>query len=118
MKILHVFYDGACPICRREIGFYQRFKAPLIRWHNIHEARETLKRFDLGTGQALAIFHAIEDQGQTYRALPAFQQVWYRLPYLRHLAFIFSTPLLRGLLDKCYDRFLEKRACSRKGRSS
>ena len=38
---LTVFYDGACPLCRREIAFYRRRRgAARIRWLDISRAPE------------------------------------------------------------------------------
>lgn len=36
-----VYYDGGCPVCRREIGFYQTCPgAEHIAWQDISQAPE------------------------------------------------------------------------------
>jgi len=38
---LTVFYDGACPLCRREIAFYQRLdRAQRLVWRDVAKTVE------------------------------------------------------------------------------
>jgi len=39
-----VFYDGGCPLCRREIAHYQRIdRDGLIRWLDIQQSEDELQ---------------------------------------------------------------------------
>ena len=64
-QAIKVFFDGQCPLCRREIDHYQGLKgADQIDWVDITENKQILQRYDLSLDQAMARFHVLDDQGQ------------------------------------------------------
>lgn len=106
---LSVFYDGACPLCRREIALYRNLPA-----------REPVKYVDISdascpvpAGQSrealLARFHVQHADGRMDGGARAFLTLWARLPYWRWLARIGAMPGIVALLELLYSRFLRLR---------
>ena len=61
-RAAEVYYDGACPICSREIAFYQkRMAKDAIAWRDV--ATETAPAPDLTREDALARFHIRRSDG-------------------------------------------------------
>jgi len=104
---LVVYYDGACPVCAREIAAYQRQRgADGIQWVDAARCEvESLGR-DLDRGEALARLHARRADGTLVAGAAAFAAIWRRLPALAWLGRIASAPVVRPLLDAGYAAFL------------
>jgi predicted DCC family thiol-disulfide oxidoreductase YuxK len=101
-----VWYDGACPLCRREIALMRRL-----------DRRGRIGFVDVASGSAdcpidrselLARFHARED-GQLYDGAAAFAAMWRAIPWLRPLGLLARLPILSGLLELAYRFFLKLR---------
>ena len=105
-----VFYDGACPLCQREIAFYRRQRgAGTIQWMDV--SRETDDHIvpGLTRSQALARFHVRRADGKLVSGVTAFAQLWLALPGFRRWGrLIQARPVIR-VLDHCYDLFLKVR---------
>jgi predicted DCC family thiol-disulfide oxidoreductase YuxK len=105
-----VFYDGACPLCAAEIGYYQgRRGSETVKWVDVSacEAIEVisgLKRED-----ALRRFHVRTSAGQVISGGRAFAVLWSALPGFRWLGQVFRSGIPARLLDWLYDRFLRWR---------
>ena len=105
-----VFYDGACPLCRREIAFYRRRRgAEAVLWRDVSQAKDVKAASGLSTSQALARFHVVRANGALVSGGDAFRALWQELPAFRPLAFLFSLPGLRRLLNMAYNSFLKMR---------
>lgn len=105
-----VFFDGACPLCSREIAFYRGLRgADAIRW--IDATRCAPAAFPGGVSRdvALARFHAALPDGRVVTGARAFLAVWARLPRFRTLARIGSIPPLPTVLEWGYRLFLRIR---------
>jgi len=88
-----LFYDGGCPLCRREIGYYQRLdSAARVTWLDIDADPSPLKSHGVTPEQAMALIHAVDADGRLQVGVPAFLAVWEQLPYWRVL-----PPLLRAV---------------------
>jgi predicted DCC family thiol-disulfide oxidoreductase YuxK len=88
---LTVLYDGACPLCRREIGVYRglqplRSDAPVC-FADVNDPALTLPG---GTtrAQLLARFHVRGHDGQLLSGARAFLALWAALPGWRWLALV------------------------------
>ena len=104
---LKVFYDGGCPICTREIGFYQkRSCAENIEWVNLNEASDDFVHPGLSREKALARFHVATPDGELLSGGTAFARMWQALPAFRLFGHIFRLWPLNLLLDIAYDKFL------------
>ncbi|MEM8575009.1 MAG: DUF393 domain-containing protein [Pseudomonadota bacterium] len=110
-KKLTVFYDGACPLCHREIGYYRRRQgADGISWVDISsEAADDEIVTGLSRTEALARFHVMKPDGNLVSGGRAFAELWAVLPGFRPLARLFQKRPLLWLLDRAYDVFLKFR---------
>lgn len=109
---LTVLYDGACPLCRREIALYQRSAADAeLRFCDI-------SRTDIGASgvppgltraQLLARFHVRRGDGQVFSGARAFVQLWQALPGWRWLAVPARLPGMLWLMECAYRGFLHLR---------
>lgn len=107
---LTVYFDGACPLCRREIDFYRRRRgADRIQWVDVSSANEQQLSSGLCRSDALARFHVRRSDGRLDSGGRAFAELWYALPDFRWLGRIARTPLLTPVLETAYRGFLHLR---------
>lgn len=105
-----VYFDGSCPLCRREIGFYKKSAgADQIIWHDVSLAQHGLVAADLNCQQAMARFHVRASDGSLKSGAAAFVELWLSLRNWRWFGKIFAHPLGVWLLEKCYVGFLRIR---------
>ncbi len=107
---LTVFYDGACPLCRREIDFYRRRRgASELAWIDVSQHAENEVVPGLTKSQALARFHTRRPDGTLVSGGAAFAELWAALPTFRALGGIMKRPPLVWALDLAYPLFLKFR---------
>ncbi len=100
-----VYFDASCPLCQREIGFYQKRKgAEAIEWVDVSQAENAPA--DLSCVQAMARFHVRKTNGDLVDGGVAFAELWTQLPAFRGLGYIFTKPPFRGLINVAYNVFL------------
>ncbi|MDP3490546.1 MAG: DUF393 domain-containing protein [Phenylobacterium sp.] len=103
---LTVWYDGACPLCAREIALMRRLdQAGQVRFVDLETAPET----PLPRRQMLERFHTSTADGATQSGAAAFVQLWGRLPALRVLGRIGAWPPVLAVLERGYRLFLRLR---------
>jgi predicted DCC family thiol-disulfide oxidoreductase YuxK len=116
MTKLTTFFDGGCPLCRREIAHYQRLdRHGAIRWVDIVNDQGALAAVGLDRNTAMRRLHVAEPNGQMRTGVPAFVAIWRRLPGYRHLATLVETLGLVRPLDWAYGHFADwriKRRCN------
>lgn len=101
-----MFFDGACPVCRREVAHYQRIDTlARVNWIDITRRPEALSELDpeVSYTAAMTRLHVIDHRGELHTGVAAFACLWRELPYYRWLAPIVTLPLLEPLLDRGYD---------------
>ena len=107
MTKLTVWFDGGCPLCRREIAIMRRLdRRHAITFENVREAQDgscPLDRSDL-----LSRFHASED-GKLLSGAAAFAAMWRAIPLLKPLGELARVPLVLDLLEHVYRIFLRYR---------
>jgi predicted DCC family thiol-disulfide oxidoreductase YuxK len=107
MSKLRVFYDGGCPLCRKEISVYQQAdRQDRIDWFDVSNPAADLP---LPQSTLLARFHVQKPDGALVSGARAFIEVWLRLPGWRWLGFIARLPGVPGLLEVGYLFFLKLR---------
>ena len=105
---LTVYFDGSCPLCRREIAMYRRLPAAdALCWVDVSTAQA------LGEGlsceAAMRRFHVRDAQGRLFSGGAAFARLWRCLPGWRLLGVCFSWPPLSAVLELAYRAFLPLR---------
>lgn len=104
-----VYYDGACPLCRREIAAYRGMSGlEGIAWCDLSQAGADLPA-DLDRATALARFHVRLADGRIVSGARAFLAVWRRNPRLARLATILDRQPFLGVLELGYRGFLRIR---------
>jgi predicted DCC family thiol-disulfide oxidoreductase YuxK len=102
-----VYFDGSCPLCRTEIGVYQKADdSNTIQWCDV--SNEVLP-IGLTRDQAMARFHVRNEAGQMVSGARAFIALWLTLPRWRWVGRIASVPPLPWLLEGAYRVFLPLR---------
>jgi len=104
---LTVFFDGACPLCQREIAYYQRLdRASNVQWVDVSTADVACPdgycQLDL-----LKRFHVQCEQGQIYSGAAGFARMWAVLPGVwRYVGKVAMLPPITWLLELVYKSFL------------
>ena len=105
-----VFYDGACPLCRREIAVYRRRDAgSQIGWRNLSDCSAASLPAGLSRDDALARFHVVRRNGELLSGAAAFAEMWAHTPGFRLLGRLARRPVVRRGLDAIYEVFLRWR---------
>lgn len=98
-----VFYDGGCPLCRREIGWYRgKTGADRIDWVDVAgdasvDVPEGLTREDL-----MLRFTVQRRDGVTARGAAGFVAVWRALPGTATIARVLDNPVIVWLGEQLY----------------
>lgn len=111
-----VLYDGSCPLCRREIAFYQQqetSQATLqahqkIQWVDVSGSTAQVPA-SYTQAQLMARFHVQNQQGQVLSGAAAFVYLWSLLPGWRYLSYVAKIPGMLKLLELSYRFFLRFR---------
>lgn len=110
---LTVLYDGACPLCRREIahveGLAKRQTNSSLCFVDISDGADGHAAFTAERSTLLARFHVQLDDGSRLDGAAAFVAMWSRLPGWRWLARLARLPGMLVLLELAYRIFLKLR---------
>jgi len=102
---LTVLFDGACPLCRREVGLYQSLTpSEPVDWLDVSDATAPLCPED--RSRYLARFHVRKPDGQMLSGAQAFVALWLTLPGWRWLGRIGRLPGVTPVLEVFYRGFL------------
>ncbi|NVK41810.1 MAG: DUF393 domain-containing protein [Oceanospirillaceae bacterium] len=101
-----VFYDGRCPLCRREIDHYRRLDyACAIEWHDVHRQDAALEAVGITLDDAMRRLHVQDASGRINTGARAFVVIWRTLPRYRWLAALIERCHLTQSLEWFYTRF-------------
>lgn len=104
---LTVWFDGACPLCSREIALFRRMdKKRAIRFLDIRSPETACP---LSQADLLARFHAQEPGLPLVSGAAAFAAMWRAIPILRPFGELARVPLLLKALEFAYVAFLKFR---------
>jgi demethoxyubiquinone hydroxylase (CLK1/Coq7/Cat5 family)/predicted DCC family thiol-disulfide oxidoreductase YuxK len=102
-----VYFDGACPVCRREIAHYQRREgAEAIAWVDVTSADAAALGPGLSRDAALARLHVRGPDGTLVSGAAAFAALWTRLPDYAWLGAIASVRPVQVLVEAGYRALL------------
>lgn len=104
-----VYFDGACPLCRREIAHYQRVDSESALCFVDVSAPNAATPAGVDRAQALARFHVRAGDGRVLSGAAAFVGVWAALPGWRWAARVARLPGVVWVLELGYRAFLPLR---------
>jgi predicted DCC family thiol-disulfide oxidoreductase YuxK len=111
-----VFFDGGCPLCRREIEHYQRRdRAGALEWVDITRDGQLLAAHGLSAQRAMERLHVLDGEGRWRVGAWGFAAIWERLPGYRWLARLVWGLHLLPALDAAYRPFARWRLRRRCG---
>ena len=101
-----IWYDGACPLCMREIGFMRR-----LDWQariNFINLMDDAAPCPVDRTAMLSRLHALEN-GQILTGAAAFAAMWRVIPMLRPLGLLARNRFVLQGLEWLYLKFLRVR---------
>lgn len=105
---LTVYFDGSCPLCRREISLYQGLPSKqLLHWVDV--STPTALPCGLTCELAMRRFHVRDAQGRLYSGAEAFSVLWRCFAGWRVLGWMTAVPPLSWLAEAAYRLFLPVR---------
>lgn len=107
-KKLTVWFDGACPLCVREIGVMRRLdRRGAIDFVDVSDGASGSCPID--RAELLARFHARETGRPIVSGAAAFAAMWRAIPLLSPLGHLARIPPVLWLLERAYRGFLRIR---------
>ena len=104
---LTIWYDGACPLCIREIALMKRLdRAERINFVDLTRADTACP---LDRTLMLSRFHATTREGETLSGAAAFAAMWREIPILQPIGLAARNRLVLALLEGAYLLFLRIR---------
>lgn len=105
---LTVLFDGACPLCRSEIGLYQSLR-PLepVHWLDVSQNQAGMGPEE--QARLMARFHVRLNDGRLLSGAAAFVALWLTLPGWRWLGRVGRLPGVTPVLEVIYRGFLHFR---------
>ncbi|WP_373490573.1 thiol-disulfide oxidoreductase DCC family protein [Parasphingorhabdus sp.] len=103
---LTVWYDGACPLCIREIALMRKLdRRDAITFTDISTPASTCP---IDRQLMLERFHASEN-GRMLSGAAAFAAMWRAIPLLRPIGLLARAPAVLAILEALYLQFLKVR---------
>jgi len=104
-----VYFDGSCPLCQAEIGYYRRKdRSGALCFIDVSKPNALIPN-GLTQRRAMERFHVRAGNGQLLSGAAAFIEVWARLPRWRWAARAAALPGMLALLELSYRLFLPAR---------
>ena len=101
-----VYFDGSCPLCRAEIGYYQRKdQYSALCFVDISETGG-IPPEGITQERAMKRFHVRASDGKVLSGAAAFVEVWTRFPRWCGAARLAGLPGVTPLLEVGYRLFL------------
>ena len=105
---LTIYFDGSCPLCRREIALYRRVPgADRLQWVDVSAG--AMLGEGLSCEAAMRRFHVRDDSGRLLSGGAAFARLWRALPGWCVLGWCFALPPMSWGLELAYRAFLPLR---------
>jgi len=102
-----VYFDGGCPLCRREIAHYRALPgADAIEWVDAAGSDPVELGPGLARDTALARMHVRRKDGSLVSGAAAFAALWSSMPQYARLGRIASRPTVLAILEAGYRGFL------------
>ena len=110
MSDVLVWFDGACPLCRREVAWVRRLdRRAAIAFVDVSRAEaQDAAGCPIDRSALLARFHALEN-GRVVSGAAAFAAMWRAVPLLRPLGLAARNRFVLAGLERLYGSFLRVR---------
>jgi predicted DCC family thiol-disulfide oxidoreductase YuxK len=106
---IEVFFDGDCPLCKREIGFLKRKdKRNLIRFSDIQTLDRSRVEIDKSYQQLMAEIHGRLPDGTWITGVEVFRELYSAIGWNWAVAPT-RWPIIRQILDWGYGVFAPRR---------
>jgi len=106
MSKVEVWFDGDCPLCRREIALMRRLdRRGAIRFHDVATGEGACP---IDRAELLSRFHARED-GRLVSGAEAFAAMWRAIPVLAPCGRMARNRTVLRVLERLYLAFLKVR---------
>lgn len=106
MPRVTTYYNGACPICRREIEHYKRVTAcdnHRLTWCDISQQPAAVAALGLDQEAVKRRLHVVDRDGRLRIGVPAFAALWSEIPRYRWLATLVGWPGIRQIAAGIYE---------------
>ncbi len=101
-----VYFDGSCPLCRAEIGYYRRKeRAGALCFVDVSQTGAATPE-GVTRERTMARFHVRTSDGRVLSGAAAFVEVWSRMPRWRWAARAAALPGVLAVLELGYRLFL------------
>ena len=88
-----VYFDGACPLCKREISLYKKLdKDGIISWVDISDCSPSVA--GISRNDLLKRFHVKSKDGEIFSGAEAFFNLWRELPGWKWLGRLGKYPFI------------------------
>jgi predicted DCC family thiol-disulfide oxidoreductase YuxK len=109
VAVFEVFFDGECPLCRREIDVLQRLdKRERVRFTDIAAAGFEPESLGLTHAQLMARIHGRTADGELVEGVEVFRRLYAAVGFERMVA-LTRLPGVRSVLDAAYTLFAQNR---------
>lgn len=101
------YYNGACPVCRREIEHYR--KGPdgdRVVWRDLSAEPMALAERGVDRATARRRLHVIDAAGRLHAGVAAFIVIWSSMPRYRWLGGLAAWRPTRPLLEALYEKVI------------
>jgi predicted DCC family thiol-disulfide oxidoreductase YuxK len=110
---LQIFFDGACPLCSREVRHYKkRDPHHAIEWIDIAQPTFNAPSFGLDPARVNEVMHARSPDGTVSTEVAAFVKIWEALPpafFTTLLRYLLKIPGMMAIANFIYRRWAKNR---------
>ena len=105
-----IFYDGSCPVCKREISLYRKLSLSSdFKWYNVHYSKSALDKVKKSKEECLKLLHVFDDNNNLHIGIEAFIIIWKKTKYFKVLAYLIDYKLFKLPLNFFYKLYANKK---------
>jgi predicted DCC family thiol-disulfide oxidoreductase YuxK len=110
-KQLKIYYDGACPLCSREIEHYKKQDSHnRLKLIDISDPHFDAEKEGVDSQRVHQLMHVRKPDQELSTGIDAFLAIWRELPGYGWLIHLVGNPLLKPFFDLGYHGFARIRS--------